>query len=340
MGLSAFQRPAWLPLVVLGALTLAHGPSPALGETVESISSTVCHLMESSKAAIVKIEARDPQGIIKGTGFFIDPMGTIITLSAITEDAEEILVWQNGESSPAELLTSDPRSGIALLRAPSSGRFLQMSLPDQTEVADPVVLLGYPLDMDLSPGFGLVAGKDRKIGAYYFPTTHYRINLPVLRGQGGSPVLNLEGEVIGVVTSSVDGGATCYALPIAAAEKIRRDFVRFGEPRHGWVGALVEDADEAVQGSKAVVCEVDPEGPGGQAGLQPGDVLLQIGQKQIHCREDILEASFFLTSGDPASIQILRDGQPLQLEAQTTLHPSARKPTLQAGTDLMPRLGP
>lgn len=296
--------------------------------------------MHCSRDAIVQVEARDSQGVIKGTGFFIDPMGTVLTLSAITENAEEIWIRLDGENRPAELLTSDPRSGIALLRATGSGRFLQPALPDKTAVADPVVLLGFPLDMDLSPGFGLVAGLDRKIGSYYFPTTHYRLNIPVLRGQGGAPILNLEGQVIGIVTSSVDGGATCYALPITAIEKIRRDYARFGEPRHGWVGALVEDASESIEGSRAIVCEVDPEGPGGLAGLLPGDVLLQVGDKAVRSREDILEASFFLTSGDSARIRVFRDGQAVELDAQTTLHPSARKPTLQAGTDLTPRLAP
>jgi serine protease Do len=310
------------------------------GEAVQSISSTVCRLMESSRDAIVQVEARDDQGVIKGTGFFIDPMGTVMTLAAITEDAEEIVVRQQGQEQVAELLTSDPRSGISLLRAVGNGRFLTLAVPDRVAVADPVVLLGFPLEMDLSPGFGVVGGLDRKIGSYYFPTTHYRLNVPVLRGQGGSPVLNLEGQVVGIVTSSVDGGATCYALPSGAADKIRQDFVRFGEPRHGWVGALVEDQKTPVEGSKAVVCEVDPDGPGGKAGLQPGDVLLQVGRKAIQCREDILEASFFLTSGDAALIRVWRNGEVVELESQTTLHPSARKPTLHAGTDLMPRLQP
>ncbi len=323
--------------ILLACLSL--GDSQA-GETVEAISATVCRLMESSRDAIVQVEARDDQGVIKGTGFYVDPMGTIMTLAAITEEAEEIVVRQQGQERVAEFLTSDPRSGVALLRAPGNGRFLNLAVPDRVAVADPVVLLGYPLEMDLSPGFGLVAGLDRKIGNYYFPTTHYRLNVPVLRGQGGSPVLNLDGKVIGMVNSSVDGGATCYALPIGAADKIRQDFMRFGEPRHGWVGALVEDAPEAVEGSKALVCEVEPEGPGGKAGLRPGDILLQVGEKPVRCREDILEASFFLTSGDPTTIIILRDGARLELQATTTLHPSARKPNLQAGMDLMPRLVP
>ena len=103
-----------------------------------------------------------------------------------------------------------------------------------------MVAIGYPLDLPESPSFGMIAGFDRKYLGRYFSTTHLRVNLPTQRGEAGAPLLNFKGEVVGILVSSVDSGSACYALPIDAAEKIRRDYVRFGDARHGWIGIDVQ----------------------------------------------------------------------------------------------------
>ena len=69
-----------------------------------------------------------------------------------------------------------------------------------------------------------------------------RLNLPTQRGEAGAPLLNLKGEVVGIVVSSLENNSACYAVPIEAAEKIRSDFIRFGEARHGWIGINVPGA--------------------------------------------------------------------------------------------------
>jgi serine protease Do len=291
--------------------------------------------MEECGPAVVRVEAKDAHGVIKGTGFYIDPLGTIYTLAAIVEGADTVTVYCGDEPFPARVLASDPRSGVALLKAEPAKKFLTAGKSADLPLAAPIVLLGYPLDMQLSPGFGLVSGRDRRIGNLFFPTTHLRVNLPVLRGQGGSPLLDVNGRVIGIVTSSVDGGATCYALPIEAAEKVRREVVRFGEPRPGWVGVRVDNCEKMEENSRAIVCEIDPSAPAGKAGLAEGDLVLRIGNQKITNREDVLDASFFLTAGETTEIEVLRHGQRLVLYAETVLHPSRQKPALQAGMNLL-----
>lgn len=306
---------------------------------MESISATVRKLFEECRGAVVQVEAVDSQGILKGTGFYVDPMGTIYTLASLADGAEEVNIIRNGQKFKAEVLTSDPRSGIAILRSEPAECFLRPSTSKDLRIASPVLLIGYPLDLDLSPGFGLVAGFDRRMGGTFFPTTHLRVNIPVLRGQGGSPLLNMNGEVEGIVTSSVDGGSTCYVLPIQAAEKIRRDFSRFGGPRHGWIGVRVDNDVLPNEESRAVVQEIDPEAPAGKAGIRAGDVVLRVGEVEVRSREDVLDASFFLTSGDETTVQVSRGGEILEMQIQAADHPSARRPAMQAGMDLVP-LGP
>jgi serine protease Do len=309
-------------------------------DAVQSIASTVRRVFEESRAGVVQVESRDERGLIRGTGFYIDPMGTIFTTATLADGTEDVHIVRGGERFPAEVLAVDHRSGIALLRSEPGAVFLQPCKADETTLASPVILVGYPLDLEVSPGFGLVAGFDKKIGEHYFSTTHLRVNAPVLRGQGGAPLLNLRGEVIGIVTASVDGGATCYALPIQAAEKVRKDFHRFGEVRHGWVGVVVDNAQQKLEGSRAVVDEIDQEAPAGQAGVRPGDVILRVGQTRITCREDVLDASFFLTAGDRTEIEVLRDGQRLVLEAEAGVHPASKAPAFHAGMDLIPPVVP
>src|SRR6202023_2322073 len=105
------------------------------------------------------------------------------------------------------------------------------------------------------------------------------------------------GEVVGILVSSLENNNSCYALPIEAAEKILSDFVRFGEPRHGWIGANVAEASEPVEGSRAVTKDIMKDTPAAESGMKQGDVVIQIGRTKVHEPEDILDASFFLPAG-------------------------------------------
>jgi serine protease Do len=164
----------------------------------------------------------------------------------------------------------------------------------------------------------MIAGFDRKYLGRYFSTTHLRVNLPTQRGEAGAPLLNFKGEVVGILVSSVDSGSACYALPIDAAEKIRRDYVRFGDARHGWIGIDVREADETVAGSHAEMTQIRENTPAAGSGLQPGDILLQVGKIPVHQAEDVIDASFFISAGDSVPITIMRRDEKLTFTVQAT----------------------
>src|SRR5437773_10632168 len=96
-------------------------------------------------------------------------------------------------------------------------------------------------------------GFNQKYLGRYFSTTHLRVNLPTQRGEAGAPLLNMKGEVVGIVVSRLENTSACYAVPIEAPEKIRSDFVRFGEARHGWAGINDPEAAQPGEGSRAHV---------------------------------------------------------------------------------------
>src|SRR5881409_374149 len=295
-----------------------------------TISEHVKEIFERAAKAVVKIHGVDEHSEICGTGFFIDPTGTLYTAYTVGGEAGNFTIEFGGKKYPARQLLADVRSGTAMLKVDETTPALPIGKSEELEVATPVVAIGYPLDLPETPSFGLVAGFDRKYLGRYFSTTHVRLNLPTQRGEAGAPLLNMKGEVVGIVVSSLENKSACYAVPIEAAEKIRSDFVRFGEARHGWVGINVSEAAQPVEGSRAEMTQIMEETPAARSGIKPGDILLQVGQKKVTQPEDVLDASFFVTAGDTVPITVMRGNQKLTFHVQATLHPASRTGPLLA----------
>ena len=335
--LSSFSpAPAFSSLAGLAILAVATSLSAQQPAEPTAISREVKEVFDRCAKAIVKIEATDQHGDLSGTGFFIDPMGTLYTAYSVGGgEAENINVEFRGKKYPARQLVADLRSGVALLKVDLASPALPIGNSEQLEMATPVVAIGYPLDLAETPSFGMIAGFDRKCFGGYFPTRHLRVNLPPQRGEGGAPLLNLKGEVVGILLYSFENNS-CYALPIEAAEKIRSDYVRFGEPRYGWIGTNVQEATAPVEGSRALTTEVGKDTPAAEAGLKPGDVVLQIGRTKVREPEDILEASFFLTAGDAVPITVMRGNEKITFQIQAELHPEklAAPPSLNRAMPL------
>jgi serine protease Do len=295
-----------------------------------SISREVKQIFERSARAVVKIHAVDKHGQLSGTGFFIDPAGTLYTSYSVGGEADNFTVEIDGKKIPARQVLADLRSGIALLKVDVATPALPIGRSNQLEVAMPVITIGYPLDLPKTPNFGMIAGLDRKYRGRYFSTTHLRVNLPTQRGEAGAPVLNFKGEVIGILVSSLENNSSCYALPIDAAEKIRSDFMRFGEARHGWIGINVAQAPQPEEGSRARMNEIMDDTPAAGSGIKQGDILLQVGKTLVHEPEDVIDASFFITAGDTVPITVLREKEKIVFNLPADFHPASRHPPLLA----------
>src|SRR3989440_5808580 len=251
-------------------------------QSATAISQQVKEIFQRAAKAVVKIHGVDEHSEICGTGFFIDPTGTLYTAYTVGGEAGHFTVEFDGKKYPARQLLADIRSGTAMLKADETTPALAIGKSDELQVATPVVSIGYPLDLPKTPNFGMIAGFDRKCLGRYFSTIHLRANVPIQRGEAGAPLLNMKGEVVGIVVSSLENNSACYAVPIEAAEKIRSDFVRFGETRHGWIGVhQFSEAPKAAAGSRVEITQVVEDTPAAQSGIKPGDILLQLGQKKI-----------------------------------------------------------
>lgn len=286
-----------------------------------ALSREVKDIFERTAKAVVKIHGVDEHSEISGTGFFIDPTGTLYTAYDVGGEADNFTIEFDGKKYPARQLLADIRSGTAMLKIDEATPALPIGKSEELEVATPVVSIGYPLDLSETPNFGMIAGFDRKHRGCYFSTTHLRVNVPTQRGEAGSPLLNMKGEVVGIVVGGIENNSACYAVPIEVAEKLRSNYIRFGEARHGWVGINVSEAAAPVEGSLAEMTEIDRGSPAANSGIKPGDILLQVGQRKVTQPEDVPDASFYITAGDLVPITVVRGDKKLTFNVRATLHP-------------------
>src|SRR5437762_7564006 len=302
-----------------------------------TISHQVRELFQQAAKAVVKIHGVDEHSEICGTGFFVDPTGTLYTAYTVGGEVGNFTVEFGGKQYPARQLVADIRSGTAILKVDETTPALPIGKSEELELATPVISIGYPLDLPKTPNFGMIAGFDRKCLGRYFSTIHLRVNAPTQRGEAGAPLLNMKGEVVGIVVSGLESNSACYAVPIEAAEKIRSDFVRFGEARHGWIGVNnVSPASHEADGSRAMVTQVADDTPAAHSGIKEGDVLLQVGKKKITDPEDIFDASFYITAGDIVPITVMRGNQKITFEVQAAMHPATPTGVVLASPGIIP----
>src|SRR2546423_9480202 len=161
----------------------------------QSASQQVREIFARAARAVVKIHGVDEHSEICGTGFFIDPTGTLYTAYTVGGEAGNFTIEFEGKKYPARQLLADIRSGTAMLKIDETTPTLPIGKSEELGVATPVVAVGYPLDLPETPNFGMIAGVDRKYLGRYFSTTHLRVNVPTQRGEAGAALLHMKAEV-------------------------------------------------------------------------------------------------------------------------------------------------
>lgn len=312
------------------------------------VADSVRRLSKESSPAIVRIRCHDENGEIVGTGFYLDPTGTIITLAEIVMGAQEITVEQSDASGktkslPATLTAIDLRSGVAFLKAPtdndSAAFFPPIAVTTPPELT-PVIGIGYPRERMITPVLGMITGSKNQEGNVLFCVPHITASLPLSPGEGGAPVFDLAGNLLGIVITGNTLQGSCTILPSVAIAQLHHNLLRYGAINPGWVGAVVELAAVPQKNSRTRIVSVTPGSPAEAAGIQPGDILLSLGAHPIQNPEDVLEASFYLTAGEKLQATVLRKGvsQNLTLECAEMPSPDEELDASASATPL-PLLG-
>jgi S1-C subfamily serine protease len=305
----------------------------------DPLSEEVQTVFQRSSPAVVKIEAEDDNGPLSGTGFFVDCNGTIFTNYSVGGESHDIVVSFGAERYTASRVGADARSGLAILKLGSANSvspnetgtdgedaaavpktpFLPLGKSTDLNVASLVITVGYPQNLPITPTIGLVGGFGISYGNRYFAVSHIRANVPAQRGEAGAPLLNMNGQVVGIVESSLDDGNGCFVLPIEAAEKVQSDVTTYGKPQPGWLGIRV---DLAGKPGKVEVQGFMNGSPAQSAGLRPGDIIQKVAGHDIFTLQDVLNAAFYMTAGEQTPLTIDRAGQTMEIKVVPTDNPA------------------
>ena len=346
---SSSRRVATWWAVLLAATTTTAVFAAGLLETIDQ---EVSSLYEKSKDAVVKIHAQRQVQIGNlslipsyriGTGFFIDRDGHILTAATVVEDADTCWIDWHGQRVNARILGRDPQTNLALLKIdPESGTstpFLPQGNSDDLRVGSMVIAIGFPYDQPSAPAVGFIGGLDIQRGGHLFAPSHIRAECRLRPGQGGGPLLNVHGEVVGIaVAAHMDD--QCCALPINAARKISADILEFGQAQYAWVGLGISERQLSIDPTQSnqwqvFIKQVCSNAPASNAGFHDGDILLSITSNEVHRASDVVNTMFYHRVGDRVEFTVLRDGQ----EHKLLLIVGNRPPEEAGNTQPMPQAG-
>jgi len=235
-----------------------------------------------------------------GSGFVLDADGIIITNNHVIADADEIIVnFSDGSKLTAELVGTDPKTDIAVLRVKPVLPLTAVSFgdSDKARIGDWVMAIGNPFGLGGTVTLGIVSavGRDISSGPYdNFIQTDASIN----RGNSGGPLFNMQGEVVGINTAiiSPSGGSIGigFSIPASLATGVVDQLVEFGETRRGWLGVQIQTVTEEIaeslgldKASGALVSGVVKDGPAEKSGVKSGDVILEFDGKAVDAMRDL-----------------------------------------------------
>ena len=337
----------------LGTLPFA-GAQAGGGERIQSI-------YERYSPGVVFIQARlageqrspfgsprPPEGLATGTGFLIDDEGLIVTNAHIVEMATEVALRADGnELIPAEIVGKDLSTDLAVLRVDPEAleaRPLPLGDVEGVAVGDPVVAMGNPFGLDDTITAGIVSAKQRRISAPDGFTIEdiIQTDAAVNPGNSGGPLVNLDGEVIGVNSQIATGGGgamqsagIAFAIPVSTVREIVPDLVDDGEVSRPFLGVSALDVGPGLAArlgleapGGAYVYGVVAGSPAAEAGLRGdrgfaagallggGDVILEVDGESISGAGDLAAAIAEGETGENLTLTVLQDGERKKVEVE------------------------
>jgi serine protease Do len=178
-----------------------------------------------------------------------------------------------------------------------------------------------PLDFEPTPVMGLFTGLERKLGNKVFPTSYIRTSIPVDGGQGGCPILDLNGRFIGMSVASIAELNGSFSLPVDALVRVRDDLMFSGHIIHGWMGFEVTTKLHADDSNGVYISKVVIDAPAAQAGLKKDDQLASIAGRSIEDVFDVPGAFFFTRANQFTPVEVYRGGELLKLSVKTLPRP-------------------
>jgi len=271
-----------------------------------------------------------------GSGFFISSDGYILTNNHVVKDAVQInVITDDQRSFTGELVGTDPMTDVALLKIASNENFsyLELGNSENSQIGDWVIAIGSPIRLAQTVTVGVISGKNREdvqiggIDYSNFIQTDAAINF----GNSGGPLLDINGKVIGINTA-IAGGANVtgigFAIPSNLAKFSYENLKAHGEVIRGWIGVTIQQVDSDIAKSYglskptgALINSVVKGDPADKAGLQVGDLILEIDGKEVPSHASLSRMIAEKPVGKEITLKILRNGKPMNVPITPSKRP-------------------
>ncbi len=230
-----------------------------------------------------------------GSGFIIESDGLIVTNNHVIEDADEIsVVLADDTIFEAEVIGRDPQGDLALIKVETDRPLptLKWGDSDDMRVGDWSVAIGNPFGIGVTVTAGIVSARSRQLSNGSAYDDYIQTDAAINRGNSGGPLINMDGEVIGINTAifSPTGASVGigFASPSNLARGIIADLKEFGRARRGWLGVRFQAVSPEIaesfgldEAQGALVAEVVEDSPADKAGILPNDVILTFDGERV-----------------------------------------------------------
>nr|WP_259702953.1 MULTISPECIES: trypsin-like peptidase domain-containing protein [unclassified Synechococcus] len=264
-----------------------------------------------------------------GSGVIFQSDGLILTNAHVVENSDRVFVGlRDGRRAEARVVGLDTLTDLALLRLLGTGPWPVATLgnSDALQVGDWAIAVGNPFGLDNTVTMGIISNLNRNVSK--LGITDKRLDLiqtdaAINPGNSGGPLLNADGEVVGINTlvRSGPGAGLGFAIPINRARSIAKQLLATGSVSHPMIGVgldnLPQDLGQTAQ-QGALVRSVLPGSPASQAGLRPGDVIVAASGRPVAGPAQMIAAVENNGVGKPMELRVLRTGAMLQLQVVPT----------------------
>ena len=313
-------------------------PSEVYASTVNSVVSINC------SAVSTNIFGQQTESASSGSGFIYTADGYIVTNQHVVANASSINVTlYNGDTYPATLVGSDSDYDVAVLKIDAKD-LPAVTLGSSTDVnvGDTVLAIGNPLgELTFSMSQGIVSCVNRAINVDGTPFNMIQVDCSINPGNSGGPLMNLYGEVVGIVSAKYSSYANTtveglgFAIPINDVQSIIKDIIENGSVGNKaymaiTAGTMTQQmaAQYKINATEGVfVYSVEDGGAGDKAGLKLGDVITKLNDTQITSMEDLSAAKKGFKAGDTVTLTVLRDGKEITTQLTFDAQPQTTDDT-------------
>jgi serine protease Do len=287
------------------------------------------------------VPERIPQRSL-GSGVIIDPSGIALTNAHVVEKATEIeVITLDGSKHKAKVIGSDKKTDLAVLKL-DDGKvkfpYARVGDSDRMQVGDWVIAVGSPFGLQSTVTAGIISAKARQLGQGPFDD-FLQTDAAINPGNSGGPLVNMQGEVIGINTAIVAGGSGIgFAIPSNMARKIYTELSTKGRVSRGWLGVSIQPLTAELArsfGSKdtkgVLISDVVPDSPAGKAGLKPGDILLEFEGKKTEAPADLQRAVGLASPGTDVKMKVWREGGEKTVDVKIGEAPDEREAQQRSG---------